>query len=158
MLEEQQVIVQYLTQLNSINHDLYEEYNKQILETMIIYENIRKLDESRIYINEAAIIKYELRECENLYKQLVARNEVAKTVTSVYVLQTSDDGLKENMDVKIMQTGFKTTRNVTTDISTQIFNLICQKYLFSKFGLKTYLSTRIRHGVLEGEIRSVFDS
>lgn len=158
MLEEQQIIVQYLTQLNSINHELYEEYNKQILETMIIYENIRKLDESRIYINEAAIIKYELRECENLYKQLVARNEVAKTVTSVYVLQTSDDGLKENMDVKIMQTGFKATRNVTTDISTQIFNLICQKYLFSKFGLKTYLSTRIRHGVLEGEIRSVFDS
>ena len=158
MLEEQQIIVQYLTQLNSTNHKLYEDYNKQILETMIIYENIRKLDESRIYVNEAAIIKYELRECENLYKQLVARNEIAKTVASVYVLQPSEDGLMENLDVKIMQTGFKATRNVTTDISTQIFNLICQKYLFSKFGLKTYLSTRIRHGVLEGEIRTVFDS
>ena len=158
MLEEQQIIVQYLTQLNSSNHELYEEYNKQILETMIIYENIRKLDESRIYVNEAAIIKYELRECENLYRQLATRNEIAKEVTSVYVLQTSEDGFKEDVDVRIMQTGFKTTHNVTTDISTQIFNLICQKYLFSKFGLKTYLSTRIRHGVLEGEIRSVFDS
>lgn len=158
MLGEQQIIVQYLTQLNSSNHELYEEYNKQILETMIIYENIRKLDESRIYVNEAAVIKYELRECENLYRQLATRNEIAKEVTSVYVLQTSEDGFTEDVDVRIMQTGFKTTRNVTTDISTQIFNLICQKYLFSKFGLKTYLSTRIRHGVLEGEIRSVFDS
>lgn len=158
MLEEQQIIVQYLTQLNSPNQNLYEEYNKQILETMIIYENIRKLDESRIYVNEAAIIKYELRECENLYRQLATRNEIAKEVTSVYILKTSEGGLTENVDIRIMQTSFKTTRNVTTDISTQIFNLICQKYLFSKFGLKTYLSTRIRHGVLEGEIRSVFDS
>lgn len=157
MLEEQQLIVQYLTQLDSSNHDLYELYNKQILETMIIYENIRKLDESRIYVNEAAIIKYELRECENLYRQLATRNEIAKGVASVCILQTSEDSFSEDVDVRIMQTGFKTTRNVTTDISTQIFNVICQKYLFSKFGLKTYLSTRIRHGVLEGEIRSVFD-
>lgn len=158
MLEEQQIIVQYLTQMDSKNHEIYEEYNKQILETMIIYENIKKLDESRIYVNEAAIIQYELKDCENLYRQLATRNEVTKTVRSIYVLQTSDDGVQENLDEKIMQSGFKATHNVTTDISTQIFNLICQKYLFSKFGLKTYLSTRIRHGVLEGEIRSVFDS
>lgn len=158
MLEEQQVIVQYLTQLESSNHIMYESYNQQILQLMISYENIKKLDESRIYVNEAAIIKYELSDCENLYRQLVNRNSIAKSATSFLILQTSDDGVQSIVDVNLMQSGYKSTRNVTTDISTQIFNLICQKYLYSKFGLKTYLSTRIRHGVLEGEIRSVFDS
>ena len=158
MLEEQQLIVQYLSQLESPHHKLYEDYNQQIIQLMISYENIKKLDESRIYVNEAAIIKYELGECENLYRQLACRNEVAKSVTNVYILQTTDDGIQDGVDVKLMQAGFRATRNVTTDITTQIFNLICQKYLYSKFGLKTYLSTRIRHGVLEGEIRSVFDS
>ncbi len=158
MLEEQQIVVQYLTQLSSLNHDLYEDYNKQILELMISYENIKKLDESRIYVNESAIIKYELNECENLYRQLASRNEVARALQSVYFLQTSEDGIQSGVDEKVMQSGFKATRNVTTDLSTQIFNTILQKYLYSKFGLKTYLSTRIRHGVLEGQIRSVFDS
>lgn len=158
MLEEQQVVVQYLSLLKSPKRNLYEEYNKQILELMISYENIKKLDASRIYVNESAIIKYELSECENLYRQLATRNELTKSLKSVYILQPTDGGMLGDMDVKIMQTGFKSTRNVTTDISTQIFNIINQKYLFSKFGLKTYLSTRIRHGVLEGEIRSVFDS
>ncbi len=158
MLEEQQVVVQYLSLLDSPKRNLYEEYNKQILELMISYENIKKLDESRIYVNETAIIKYELSECENLYRQLSNRNKSTKSLNSVYILQPTDSGVLGDIDVKIMQTGFKSTRNVTTDISTQIFNIISQKYLYSKFGLKTYLSTRIRHGVLEGEIRSVFDS
>ena len=158
MLEEQQIVVQYLTHFTSQNHDLYEDYNKQILELMISYENIKKLDESRIYVNESAIIKYELNDCENLYRQLASRNEVARALQSVYFLQTSEDGVQSGVDEKVMQSGFKATRNVTTDLSTQIFNTILQKYLFSKFGLKTYLSTRIRHGVLEGQIRSVFDS
>lgn len=158
MLEEQQIVIQYLTQLESSSHLLYENYNQQILQLMISYENIKKLDESRIYVNEIAIIKYELSECENLYRQLANRNQIAKTATNFLLLQTSDDGIQSGVDVNLMQSGYKSTRNVTTDISTQIFNLICQKYLFSKFGLKTYLSTRIRHGVLEGEIRSVFDS
>lgn len=158
MLEEQQAVVQYLSLLDSPKRNLYEEYNKQILELMISYENIKKLDESRIYVNEAAIIKYELSECENLYRQLANRNELTKSLNSVYILQPTDGGTIGNLDVRIMQSGFKSTRNVTTDISTQIFNIISHEYLFSKFGLKTYLSTSIRHGVLEGEIRSVFDS
>lgn len=158
ILEEQQIIIQYLTQLESSNHQLYESYNQQIIQLMISYENIKKLDASRIYVNEAAIIKYELSECENLYKQLVNRNQVTKSAANYLLLQASDDGVLGGVDAQLMQSGYKSTRNVTTDISTQIFNHICQKYLFSKFGLKTYLSTRIRHGVLEGEIRSVFDS
>ena len=158
MLEEQQKIAQYLTSLESESHDYYVEYNKQLIEQTLIYSNIEKLDESRIYVNGEAIVKYDLADYENLYVQL---KEIAKTtmqVGSIYLITLGGDGTDDMTNPDIIGGEIKTTKNSSIDIASQLFNSICHKYLFSKFGLKTYLSTRIRHGVLEGELRSVFDS
>lgn len=158
MLEEQQKIAQYLTSLESDSHDYYVEFNKQLIEQTLIYSNIEKLDESRIYVNGEAIVKYDLSDYENLYVQL---NEIAKTtqqVGSIYVITLADNAVYEVTNPDIIGGNIQTTKNSSIDIAAQLFDSVCQQYLFSKFGLKTYLSTRIRHGVLEGELRSVFDS
>lgn len=158
MLDEQQKIAQYLTSLDSEYHDYYVEFNKQLIEQTLIYSNIEKLDESRIYVNEDAIVKYDLADYENLYVQL---KEIAKTtmqVGSIYVITLADNAVFEVSNPDIIGGNIQTTKNSSIDIAAQLFDSICQQYLFSKFGLKTYLSTRIRHGVLEGELRSVFDS
>lgn len=158
MLEEQQKIAQYLTSLDSDSHDYYVEYNKQLIEQTLIYSNIEKLDESRIYVNAEAIVKYDLTDYENLYVQL---KEIAKTtmqVGSIYLITLGGDDALDVANPDIIGGNIQTTKNSSIDIASQLFNSICHKYLFSKFGLKTYLSTRIRHGVLEGELRSVFDS
>lgn len=60
-------------------------------------------------------------------------------------------------DPTIIKADVKLTNKAINDVACQIFDIIRDKFLKSKFGLKTYLSTRIRHGVLEGEIRSGFD-
>lgn len=44
--------------------------------------------------------------------------------------------------------------NVIAEAATQLFDVIRRAFLKSRFGLGTYLSTRIRHGVFEGELRS----
>ena len=158
MLEEQQKIAQYLTTLESDRHNYYVEYNNQLIEQTLIYNNIEKLDESRIYVNCEAIVKYDLSEYENLYVQL---KEIAKTtvqVGSIYLIKLGGDGKYDIDNSNILGGEIQTTKNSSIDIASQLFDSICHKYLYSKFGLKTYLSTRIRHGVLEGELRSVFDS
>ena len=158
MLEEQQKIAQYLTSLESDHHDYYVELNKQLIEQTLIYSNIEKLDESRIYVNDEAIVKYDLSDYENLYVQL---KEIAMTtmqVGSIYLITLADNAVYEVSNPDIIGGNIQTTKNSSIDIAAQLFDSVCQKYLFSKFGLKTYLSTRIRHGVLEGELRSVFDS
>ena len=158
MLEEQQKIAQYLTSLESANHDYYVEYNKQLIEQTLIYSNIEKLDESRIYVNADAIVKYDLADYENLYVQLKEIAKTTKQVGSIYVITLADTKVYEVTTPDIIGGNIQTTKNSSIDIAAQLFDSVCQKYLFSKFGLKTYLSTRIRHGVLEGELRSVFDS
>lgn len=157
MLEEQQKIAQYLTSLESDNHDYYVEFNKQLIEQTLIYSNIEKLDESRIYVNEEDIVKYDVADYENLYVQLKEIAKTTKQVGSIYVIKLADN-IYEVASPDIIGGNIQTTKNSSIDIAAQLFDSICQEYLFSKFGLKTYLSTRIRHGVLEGELRSVFDS
>lgn len=39
--------------------------------------------------------------------------------------------------------------NVIAEAATQLFDVIRRAFLKSRFGLGTYLSTRIRHGVFE---------
>jgi len=158
MLEEQQKIAQYLTTLDSGSHDYYVEFNKQLIEQTLIYNNIEKLDESRIYVNGEAVVKYDLGEFENLYVQLKEIEKTTKQVGSIYVITLADQKVYEVASPDIIGGNIQTTNNSSIDIASQLFDSICHKYLFSKFGLKTYLSTRIRHGVLEGELRSVFDS
>lgn len=158
MLEDQQKIAQYLTSLESDSHDYYVEFNKQLIEQTLIYNNIEKLDESRIYVNSEAVVKYDLGEYENLYVQLKEIEKTTKQVGSIYLITLADNKVYEVTNPDIIGGNIQTTNNSSIDIASQLFDSICQKYLFSKFGLKTYLSTRIRHGVLEGELRSVFDS
>ncbi len=43
------------------------------------------------------------------------------------------------------------------DVATELFDFIRRAFLKSRFGLGTYLSTRIRHGVFEGEMRSFLE-
>lgn len=158
MLDEQQVIAQYLTTLQSPYHDYYVEFNKQIVDQTLIYSNIEKLDESRIYVNTEALVKYDLGEYESLYIQLSEIGKASTQASTILFIDVAKGALFELTDPNIIGENILTTKNASMDIAVQLFDSICNKFLFSKFGLKTYLSTRIRHGVLEGELRSVFDS
>ena len=47
--------------------------------------------------------------------------------------------------------------NPVYDVYKELFDAIKDKFLNSKFGIVAYLSTRIRHGVLIGELRPIFE-
>ena len=105
----------------------------------------------------AALLKYDLVEFENLYYQLLDIERITRSVKNISILDISDGSGLYSSDPNIIVTDIQTTNNASKNFAVQLFDSICNKFLFSKFGLKTYLSTRIRHGVLEGELRSVFD-
>lgn len=158
MLEEQQKISQYLTTLNnSTRIDDYKALNQEIVDTMIVYQNIRKIDESKIYVNQAALMKYEFAEHEGLYNQFKNQFASSGQTNSYYIVNTISDWTDINKDSALIRTKVKFTSKAFIDSACQVFTVIRDKFLFSKFGLKTYLSTRIRHGVLEGVLRSGYD-
>lgn len=157
MLEEQQLMSQFLTSLKSENHALYESINQELRDTMIVYQNIKKIDESKIYANTASILRYELKDYNGLYNQFKHLYDVSKHTDMLCLVNASNIQGEVNQDATIINAPVIYTNRAFIDIACQLFDIILENFLLSKFGLKTYLSTRIRHGVLEGEIRSGFD-
>ena len=157
MLEEQQKLTQYLSGLKTPNHNLYDGLNQELLDAMIVYQNIKKMDESKIFANDTSIVKYELKDYTGLYNQYKYQLEISKSVGTLYLVDATRTLNTADNDPTIIKANVKLTNKAINDVACQIFDVIRDKFLMSKFGLKTYLSTRIRHGVFEGEIRSGFD-
>ncbi len=157
ILEEERQILSYLTSLDSSRHDEYEEMMQQLSEEMIAYDGAIKDDESKIFANIPSIIKYELENAKQLYSQFCTMYKANDTAV-VYMVDSTKpcEDIKDGNHYAYLGQHLHFTDNALKEISFQLFDEIRKQFLKSKFGLGTYLSTRIRHGVFEGELRSVF--
>lgn len=156
VLDQMRAIIAYLVKMDTSHKEQYLKWQQALSEEMIAYEGMRKVDESKIYANQPAIIKYELADIRRLYEQYGTQNKLLE-YGSLMVLV---DQMKSHPDEQVRDvwsSGVHFTDNSLKEISYQLYDKIRYKFLKSKFGLGTYLSTRIRHGVFEGEVRSVFD-
>lgn len=159
MLDEQQIIAQYLSSLSDSKHlKQYVELQQEIIETMIVYQNVRKIDESKIFVNQGALFKYEYKEYESLYQQFKNQLALSGETNQYYIVNTLSSSEFKTEDPTLIHAPVRFTSKSFIDSACQVFSVLREKFLFSKFGLKTYLSTRIRHGVFEGVLRSGFDS
>jgi hypothetical protein len=158
VLEEKDRIIKYLVSINSIHHDEYIKKNIELAEEMEAYQVIKKLDESKIYANVPAIMMYELEGAESIYEKFKSQFEMMKTGEVYYMVDDSEPiDLKKDSsqkEVSVYKATFKFSDNAIEEAACEIFDIIRHDFLKSKFGLGTYLSTRIRHGVFEGELRS----
>lgn len=156
VLDQLQSIIQYLIKMETPYKEEYLHWQQSLSEEMIAYEGRRKVDESKIYANQQAIIKYELEDVRRLYEQYSSQSKFQHGKCIYVILDKFEH--HSNEDIKnVWSNGVHFTDNSLKEISYQLYDKIRYKFLKSKFGLGTYLSTRIRHGVFEGHIRSVFD-
>jgi len=131
----------------------YSAIHTELMHELIAYNSMKSLDDSKIYVNEEAVLKYDLKNVDDLYerfKKQAALNADGRT----YVLVTGLDFSNENEPMDVIKSAAKYSDNVVAEAATQLFSVIRRAFLKSRFGLGTYLSTRIRHGVFEGELRS----
>lgn len=160
--------IELLTErLHMINHLIeqfplkikdYQEELNLISNELIIYEGTQKLEESKIYANDQAIINYELNEIEGLFNRYKTIYKLSLKDKKILVISENSYALyKFDGKEKYDETEVKYSDSALLEVFHELFDSILEKYLFSKFGIVAYLSTRIRHGVLEGEIRPVID-
>lgn len=157
-LSERLSIVNHLIDISPENLIELQQERDLLANEIIVHEGTQKLDESKIYANDQAIINTELKDIEGVYTRyktihklyindqhlyLVAGNNIAQVVFA-------NEELFDN-------TSEKYTDNALVEVFADIFDNILDRFLYSKFGIVAYLSTRIRHGVLLGELRPEFD-
>lgn len=152
VLDEKLKIVNYLmTQYPE--EQRYSDLFTELMHEMVAYRGMSKLDDSKIYVNEDAVMKYELCDIGPLYDRFCKQAELSRkggTLVVVGNYSLSDPaGLTE-----ILKDTVSYSTDAVADVATELFDMIRHAFLKSRFGLGTYLSTRIRHGVFDGEMRS----
>jgi len=153
-LTERQKIINHLIEINPIKTKTYQEELNLVSNELIVYEGTQKLEESKIYANDQAIINYELNDIEGLFKRYKTIYNLSLKDKRILVITQSSYALYKFDDKdKYKETDVKYSDSALIEVFSELFDLIIDKYLFSKFGIVAYLSTRIRHGVLLGEIR-----
>lgn len=149
VLDEKLKIVNYLKSEYPDNPK-YPRIYTELMHEIVAYRGMNKLDDSKIYVNEDAVMKYELCDIEPLYDRFCKQAALAREGHKVLLLgEFSLSGLKE-----VIQDETTYSTDAVADVATELFSIIRHAFLKSRFGLGTYLSTRIRHGVFEGEMRS----
>lgn len=155
-LLERQKILNHLISLNSINKESYEKSLKEVEDALLVYRVSKNLSEGKIYANEQAIIKYKLNEIEGLYNRflhfyrLLVNEKSLIYVVDInrsFILQT-DKGYESESDSKL-----SISNNGIYEVFYSLYSYIRDKFLFSEYGLVAYLSTRVRHGELESQLR-----
>ncbi len=154
-LEERLSLANFIREKDQNNKNIISEI-KSIQNILVIQQGLIDLDESKIYVNEQGIIENELQEYEAIYE----RFEIISRITDkgkVFILEggkLTTYSSQENTELEKIEY----SNNPVFDIYMELFNAVKDKFLNSQFGIVAYLSTRIRHGVLVGELRPIFET
>lgn len=146
-------------QLKVLDNNLKSEYNNEIerlTKRLIIQKGIQEVDESKIYVNQTGIIETELKNILPIYRRFKMIGELKSekdiSILSLYspkIFSYKISGKKGENEL---------SKDPQFDTYKDIFYFLREQFLFSNYGLQQYLSARIRHGVLLGEIRPVFEN
>jgi hypothetical protein len=159
-LTERISICRKLQIIDKENAEAYKFELNQLTNILIIQEGIQQLDESKIYVNEQGLINNELKDYEGLFGRYKTISNIFKKDSNLLIYfpesgviaSLDKDNSGENSESKS-----KFSKHPLKDTFKEIFDVIKDKFLNSKFGISAYLSTRIRHGVLLGEVRPIFE-
>jgi len=157
---ERIAICRQLVELNKGDEEIYRRELNSLTNILIIQEGLQQLDESKIYVNEQGLINSELKEYEGLYERYKTIANIFKDESKQLVF-FAKEGILATVDLGDSKATIdgksKFSSHPLKDVFQDVFEVVTEKFLHSKFGIAAYLSTRIRHGVLLGEVRPIFE-
>lgn len=156
-INERISVCKFLSEINTEFKEAYLQDVEILTKKLIILKGLQEIDESKIYVNQQGIIDSELKNLKSLFNRYQAIGELKSEKDIRIVSLYSDKVLSFKVSDKDDENGSEISKDPQFDIYKDIFNYILDKFLFSNYGLQQYLSARIRHGVLLGEIRPEFE-
>ncbi len=149
-------VCQHLIEIDPDNTEDYEEELREIIRDRHIKSAVDHLEQSKIYINEEPIrlwaIKH-LPEDFNRYKKLVASG--ITVVDEDFIREMFDFLSNKNAQGQKL---LHFPENEASELLSQIVTrFLSEAFLNQEHGLDCYLSMRIRHGTLSGQLRSALE-
>jgi hypothetical protein len=163
-------ILQYLCRTDPANRPAYSEEIDEITQRQFIRRGIQKLDEGRIYVDEAGI----RRAGEKLLAENFRRYLDISSLKGIEALRLLDSNIKkvvpsspsghhapaQKIDIeKLEAEGVRVIFLSHYALFKELFIDVRDRFISSsEYGLDSYLSVRIRHGTLQGQLRSRFEA
>jgi len=154
--------------LTRIDRDNFEDYINEISEinrNLLIRQGIKQIDESKIYVDVKGIknfLEKDIKESfdRSMNLQTLSLDQIQKLdLNSDNVMIPYYDEPSISNKIEHNTSNLKITSYSRFEQFSDMFLKIRDKFIASnEFGIDTYLSMRIRHGTLLGEIRSVFEN
>lgn len=150
-LEKERIsILQLLIELDSNNTNIYSEEISKITQKIMLRERMQQVDESKIFVDVQGIkgsIGDFIKESFKKYIGLTSSNES-------YVIDLTNND--ETGSILFIKPNF--SNNAQYVLFKEMFFEIRDSFISSnEYGLDSYLSVRIRHGTLLGQLRSHFE-
>ncbi|RDX33437.1 hypothetical protein DZA31_00800 [Arcobacter sp. HD9-500m-PIT-SAG02] len=150
-------ICQLLIKIDSDNSAIYTDEIINITQTIKIKERMRDIDNSRIYVDIDGLKEYDLKDFGknfSRFKKIRNLNDEASEEYFIMISDSNDENFEKKQNYKKK---YVTHEEQLSKIFFELFMEVRDKYLFSnEHGLDSYLSTRIRHGTITGQLRKVF--
>ena len=152
-LEERLAIAYHIKKISP--DDTIDAEIKSIENILVIQQGLIDLDESKIYVNEQGIIDSELQDYEAIFERFKVISGITDKNKLLILERGKLTSYSSEEDTQLEKTEY--SNNPVFDIYLELFDAVKDKFLNSQFGIVAYLSTRIRHGVLVGELRPIFE-
>jgi hypothetical protein len=150
-------VCKLLVELDPNRSEDYEQEIKDLIRRDVISKRMKEVDESRIYIDIEKVKDWSIRELSESYKRymsylrhgldinITAQREEAKA-------KAAEHDIEGLLSMEVPQ-------NEVNALFSHMVNDIRDVYTsHPEFGLDRYLSTRIRHGVIESQLRRPLDA
>jgi hypothetical protein len=150
VVAERLAVCRFLSEIDSDNIEVYRQEIKELVRKQVITNRRQEVDKSRIYVDVDSIKEWaghELKENYSRYIEYLKYGISSPTKTTAQ--EKNQFGNGERTSVNSM--------NIPDDEVSALLRYMVEEiidaYLGPDFGLDRFLSTRIRHGILEGHLR-----
>lgn len=130
---------------------IFEYEIESCLKYLTTLEGLEQVNNGKIYADEKGLLK-ELSEYEGLYHRYRAVANIVNNNQNnkIFILNTKGNLVTKNEGKNDY------SEHPLMDVFENIFEVVIDRFLYSPSGISAYLSTRIRHGAVLGELRPIF--
>lgn len=150
-------LCQRLLSLDKINSVSYDEEITKITQERNIKERMREVDSSKIYVDINGLLNYDLKDFDKTFLRFKKIKDLSEKSFEEFYLLVAEDSQSSFENKQNYRKKYLTHDDQLKKVFLEIFVEILDKYLFSnEHGLDAYISTRIRHGTITGQLRKTF--
>ncbi|MBG6111710.1 hypothetical protein IWX84_002598 [Flavobacterium sp. CG_9.10] len=146
VVTERLTICRLLLTIDSVNSNVYKQEINDLVKKQVITSRKQEVDQSRIYVDIQSIKNWAESELDENFNRYIAYLK-----NNLNILENKSQS--SNILIQSNDLSMNIPENEVNALLKFMIQEITDAYLSPDFGLDRFLSTRIRHGILEGHLR-----